>query len=85
MLGKYDRILLGVIGKVGNEGMFHVEASIIEKKTDKNWTWFLVTLCEPLYGEDDYEKIITLFSDQSDGLVNAIARVFSSWPHGYCL
>ncbi|XP_039140557.1 uncharacterized protein LOC120277782 [Dioscorea cayenensis subsp. rotundata] len=38
-----------------------------------------------VYGEDDYHKIITFISDRSKGLVNAIAKVFPSAPHGYCL
>ncbi|XP_039138187.1 uncharacterized protein LOC120275627 [Dioscorea cayenensis subsp. rotundata] len=71
--------------KDGNEGLFHVAFAIIDNETNENWTWFLATLGEALYGKDSYDKIITFISDRSKGLVNAIARVFPSSPHGYCL
>ncbi|XP_039118504.1 uncharacterized protein LOC120254471 [Dioscorea cayenensis subsp. rotundata] len=52
---------------------------------NNNWTWFLATLGEALYGEDDYEEVITFISDWSKVLVNAVALIFLSSPHVYCL
>lgn len=46
---------------------------------DANWTWFPSTLSDALYGNDDYEKIITFMSNTSMGLVNTIVKVFSSF------
>ncbi|XP_039146825.1 uncharacterized protein LOC120284076 [Dioscorea cayenensis subsp. rotundata] len=56
LLGKYGEILLGVTAKDGNEGIFHVAFAVVDNETDDNWTWFLATLGEALYGEDDYDK-----------------------------
>lgn len=72
LLGKYSGILLGAIGKVGNEGLFHVAFTIVNNKIDKNQTQFLATLGKGLYSQDDYDKIITFISDRSKVLVNTI-------------
>ncbi|XP_039122108.1 uncharacterized protein LOC120258735 [Dioscorea cayenensis subsp. rotundata] len=85
LLGKYGGILSGATGKDGNEGIFHVAFAVIDNETDDNWTWFLTTLGEALYGESDYEEVIIFISDRSKGLVNAVVRMFPSSPHGYCL
>ncbi|XP_039143981.1 uncharacterized protein LOC120281133 [Dioscorea cayenensis subsp. rotundata] len=85
LLGKYGGILLGATAKDGNEGLFHLAFVIVDNETDNNWTWFISTLGDAIYGQDDYHKIITFISDRSKGLVNAIAKVFPSAPHGYCL
>ncbi|XP_039126995.1 uncharacterized protein LOC120263173 [Dioscorea cayenensis subsp. rotundata] len=85
LLGKYGGILLGATAKDGNEGIFHVAFAVVDNEIDDNWTWFLATLEEALYGEDDYDKVIKFISDRSKGLVNAVARVFPSSPHGYYL
>ena len=45
----------------------------------------ILTLDDALYGEEDYNKIITFISDRSKGLVNAVAKVFPSAPNTYCL
>ncbi|XP_039131806.1 uncharacterized protein LOC120268481 [Dioscorea cayenensis subsp. rotundata] len=85
LLAKYGGILLGATTKDSNDGLFHVAFAIVDNETDENWTWFLATLGEALYGEDTYDKIITFISNRSKGLVNAITQVFPSSPHGYCL
>ncbi|XP_039135771.1 uncharacterized protein LOC120273203 [Dioscorea cayenensis subsp. rotundata] len=85
LLGKYGGILLGATAKDGNEGFFHLAFAIVDNETDANWTWFISTLGDAIYGNDDYTNIITFISDQSKGLVNAIAKVFPSSPHAYCL
>lgn len=85
LLGKYGGILLGATAKDGNEGFFHLAFAIVDNETDDNWTWFTSTLGDAIYGDDDYTNIITFISDRSKGLVNAIAKVFPSSPHAYCL
>jgi len=85
LLVKYGGVLIGATAKDGNEGLFHLAFAIVDNETDDNWTWFLATLGEALYGKDDYDKVIAFISDRSKGLVNVVARVFPSSPHGYCL
>ncbi|XP_039134530.1 uncharacterized protein LOC120271908 [Dioscorea cayenensis subsp. rotundata] len=85
LLGKYGGILLGATAKDGNEGFFHLVFAIVDNETDDNWTWFTSTLGDAIYGDDDYTNIITFISDRLKGLINAIAKVFPSSPHAYCL
>ncbi|XP_039140448.1 uncharacterized protein LOC120277657 [Dioscorea cayenensis subsp. rotundata] len=85
LLGKYGGILLGATAKDGNERFFHLAFAIVDNETDDNWTWFTSTLGDAIYGDDDYTNIIIFISDRSKGLVNAIAKVFPSSPHAYCL
>jgi len=73
LLAKYGRILLGATAKNGNDGLFHVAFAIVDNETDDNWTWFLATLGEALYGQDDYDKVITFISYRSKSLVNVVA------------
>ena len=84
-LGTYGKILFGTTDKDGNERFFHLTFAIVNKETDENWTWYVSTMGDALYGKDDYDTIITFISDRSKGLVNAIAKVFPSSPHAYCL
>ncbi|XP_039139841.1 uncharacterized protein LOC120277154 [Dioscorea cayenensis subsp. rotundata] len=64
----------GATVKDGIEGLFHLAFAIVDNETNDNWTWFISTLGDAIYGEDDYHKIITFISDRSKGLVNAIAK-----------
>ncbi|XP_039141186.1 uncharacterized protein LOC120278458 [Dioscorea cayenensis subsp. rotundata] len=85
LLGKYMGTLLGATGKDGNDGFFHVAFVIVDNETDANWTWFLSKLGDTIYDNDEYVKLITFISDRSKGLINAVAKVFPSSPHVYCL
>ncbi|XP_039135715.1 uncharacterized protein LOC120273136 [Dioscorea cayenensis subsp. rotundata] len=85
LLGKYGGILLGEIDKDGNEGIFHVAFVVVDNEIDDNWAWFLANLGKVLYGEDDYEEVITFISDRSKGLIKVVMRVFTTSPHSYCL
>ncbi|XP_039114503.1 uncharacterized protein LOC120249877 [Dioscorea cayenensis subsp. rotundata] len=85
LLGKYGGTLLGATGKDGNDGFFHVAFAIVDNETDANWMWFLSKLGDTIYDDDEYVKIITFISDRSKDLINAIAKVFPSSPHAYCL
>lgn len=64
LLGKYGGILLGTIGKDGNEGLFHVAFTIVSNESDEKWMWFLAMLGEVLYVEDDYDKLTTFTLDR---------------------
>ncbi|XP_039118051.1 uncharacterized protein LOC120253919 [Dioscorea cayenensis subsp. rotundata] len=85
LLGKYEGTLLGAMGKDGNDGFFHVAFAIVDNEMDANWTWFLSKLGDTIYNDDEYVKLITFISDRSKGLINAVAKIFPSSPHAYCL
>ena len=78
-------ILLGAIGNDGNKGLFYLVFAIINNKKDENQAQYILTLCNALYDEDDYDKIITFILGLFKGLVNAIVKVFPSSPYGNCL
>lgn len=85
LLAKYVGILLSTTSKDSNEGLFYIGLTIIDEGTDESLIWFLATLGEMLYGEDGYNKVITLLSDRSKSLLNTVAKVFPSTPHGFYL
>lgn len=85
MLGKYGGTLLGAKGKDRNDKFFHVAFAIVDNETDTNRTWFQSKLRDALYGDDDYDKIITFVSNRSKGLLKVVTKVFPSSPHAYCL
>ena len=44
-----------------------MDFTIVDNETIKNWAWFLATLGEALYSEDDYKKVIAFVLDKSKG------------------
>ncbi|XP_039140498.1 uncharacterized protein LOC120277712 [Dioscorea cayenensis subsp. rotundata] len=74
LLGKYGGTFLGSTGKDGNDGFFHMAFAIVDNETDANWTWFLSKLGDTIYDDDEYVKLITIISDRSKGLINAVAK-----------
>ena len=77
LMRRYGGILLCVARKDDNEGIFHLAFVIVDNETNENWMWFVSTLGDALYVDEDYEKITTFFSYQSKELVNVITKVFS--------
>lgn len=76
--------LLAVITKDRSNGIFHISFSIVDKKIDNNWAWFMEMLKEVLNGGDGrYEEDIT--SDRLKGLINVITTIFLDFPHVYYL
>ena len=75
-MGRYGGILLGATSNDDNEGIFHLAFAIMNNEMDKNWAWFVSTLGDALYGDEDYKNIITFISDRSKELINVIAKVF---------
>ncbi|XP_039134291.1 uncharacterized protein LOC120271679 [Dioscorea cayenensis subsp. rotundata] len=96
--GKVAETNLGSIIKIDRDGerfrrgFFYFHASLDGFRKDYRLLLFLDGTHllsryggDALYGEENYDKIITFILDRSKGLINAIARVFPSSPHGYCL
>lgn len=76
---------MDLLGKYGYEGLFNLVFTIVDNETNDNYNWFISTLHDSTFGEDDYEKIITSISDQFKGLLNSIVKVFHPAPHGIFL
>nr|XP_028952514.1 uncharacterized protein LOC114822343 [Malus domestica] len=79
---KYKGTLLGATGKNGNQGFFPLAFALVDVEDEANWTWFLMNLSTVLF-EDD--RTITFILDRHKGLLQFVANVFPTSPHGFCI
>ncbi|KAM1935232.1 hypothetical protein ACFX15_019318 [Malus domestica] len=68
--------------KNGNQGLFPFAFALIDVEDEANWTWFLMNLFAVL-SED--ERTITFLSNRHKGLLQYVANVFPTSPHGFCI
>ncbi|KAI3778357.1 hypothetical protein L2E82_07596 [Cichorium intybus] len=83
MKGPYPGQVLSAVGLDGNNGIYPLAYAIVEAETKSSWSWFL----ECLGGDLDMgtNTNFTFISDRQKGLVPALAKVFPSAEHRYCV
>ena len=77
--------MFGATSKDENDRFFHVVLAVVDNEMDANLMWILLELGDALYGDDNYERIITFVLDRFKVLVSAIAKVLPSSSHTYYL
>ncbi|RXH68404.1 hypothetical protein DVH24_030737 [Malus domestica] len=65
-----------------DQGFFPLAFALVDAEDEANWTWFLMNLSAVL-SED--ERTITFISDRHKGLLQSVANVFPTSPHGFCI
>ncbi|RXH70668.1 hypothetical protein DVH24_014714 [Malus domestica] len=64
------------------QGFFPLAFALVDVEDEANWTWFLMNLSTVLF-EDD--RTITFILDRHKGLLQSVANVFPTSPHGFCI
>ena len=73
--------LLAAASVDGDDGIFPVAFAAVEEETPDSWLWFL----EQLKFSVGTSRVITFVSDRSNGLEEAVPRVFEHCFHSFCL
>ncbi|KAI3823310.1 hypothetical protein L1987_04745 [Smallanthus sonchifolius] len=83
MKGPYPGQLLTAVGIDPNNGIYPLAYAIVEAENKLSWTWFLQCVADDL--EKDERCNFTFISDRQKGLIPALAKVFPSAEHRFCL
>ncbi|KAK9076157.1 hypothetical protein SSX86_004490 [Deinandra increscens subsp. villosa] len=83
MKGPFPGQILSAVGIDPNNGIYPVCYAIVEAETLDSWTWFLECLGEDL--DLAVNSNFTFVSDRQKGLLPAMAKVFPSAEHRFCL
>ncbi|GJY70649.1 mutator type transposase, partial [Tanacetum coccineum] len=81
--GPWPGQILTAVGVDANNGIYPVAYAIVEAESKASWCWFLNLLGEDLGIEANFNY--TFISDRQKGLIQAIASVFPSAEHRYCV
>ncbi|GKC00919.1 mutator type transposase, partial [Tanacetum coccineum] len=83
MSGPWPGQILTAVGVDANNGIYPVAYAIVEAESKASWCWFLNLLGEDLGIEANFNY--TFIFDRQKGLIQAIASVFPSAEHRYCV
>ncbi|GJW90166.1 mutator type transposase [Tanacetum coccineum] len=83
MSGPWPGQILTAVGIDANNEIYPVAYAIVEAESKASWCWFLNLLGEDLGIEANFNY--TFISDRQKGLIQAIASVFPSAEHRYCV
>ncbi|ERM98624.1 hypothetical protein AMTR_s00109p00088670 [Amborella trichopoda] len=82
--GRYNNILLTVVGVDANEHIFPIVYAVVESENTPSWTWFLELLNAQFRERPDL-PILAIVSYCQKGLQVAIEKVFPTSEHDYCM
>ncbi|KAK8614277.1 hypothetical protein V6N13_122641 [Hibiscus sabdariffa] len=80
--GPFKGVLLGAVGKDGNDQMYPVAWDVAEGEVIDSWSWFLSLVSTDLGMEDGFGY--TIISDQHKGLEVAINDILPRVEHRNC-
>ncbi|GJR59125.1 mutator type transposase [Tanacetum coccineum] len=83
MSGPWPGQILTAVGVDANNGIYPVAYDIVEAESKASWCWFLNLLGEDFSIEANFNY--TFISYRQKGLTQAIASVFPSTEHMYCV
>uniref|UniRef100_A0A1D1XVQ6 Transposase for insertion sequence element IS1081 n=1 Tax=Anthurium amnicola TaxID=1678845 RepID=A0A1D1XVQ6_9ARAE len=83
--GKYLGTLLCASAVDADGLLFPLAFAVVDVESDDNWMWFLSELRKLLGMNTDKMPILTILSDRSAGIVEAVETHFPSAFHGFCL
>nr|KAJ0217663.1 hypothetical protein LSAT_V11C300103380 [Lactuca sativa] len=83
MKAPYPGQVLTVVGLDSNNGIYLLAYAIVKVENKSSWSWFLECLGEDL--ELSTNSNFTFISDKQKGILPAIANLFPSAEHRFCL
>ncbi|KAJ9541248.1 hypothetical protein OSB04_027754 [Centaurea solstitialis] len=83
MKGPFPGQILTAVGLDSNNATYPVAYAIVEAETKNSWTWFLELLGDDL--DLTTRSNFTFISDRQKGIIPAIAKVFPSAEHRFCV
>ncbi|KAJ9538584.1 hypothetical protein OSB04_031317 [Centaurea solstitialis] len=83
MKGPYPGQILTAVGVDPNQGIYPLAYAVVEAETTDSWSWFLEILQDDL--DLNRDSNFTFITDRQKGIVPAMARVFPSAEHRFCI
>lgn len=83
--GKYLGTLLCASAVDAEDALFPLAFAVVDAENEANWMWFLSELRKLLGMNTEKMPILTILSDRSKGIVEAVETHFPSAFHGFCL
>ncbi|XP_042517475.1 uncharacterized protein LOC122091531 [Macadamia integrifolia] len=83
--GKYLGTLFCASAVDADDALFPLAFAIVDMESDENWMWFLSELRKLLGVNTENMPRLTILSDRSKGIVEAVETHFPSAFHGFCL
>ncbi|KAJ4955572.1 hypothetical protein NE237_012355 [Protea cynaroides] len=83
--GKYLGTLLCAVSVDADDALFPLAFAIVDMESDENWMWFLSELRKLLGVNTENMPRLTILSDRSKGIAEAVETHFPSAFHGFCL
>ncbi|KAK8609691.1 hypothetical protein V6N13_093107 [Hibiscus sabdariffa] len=80
--GPFKGVLLGAVGRDGNDQMYPIAWAVAEGESTDSWSWFLSLVSTDLGMEDGFGY--TIISDQHKGLEVAINDILPRVEHRNC-
>ncbi|KAK9049348.1 hypothetical protein SSX86_031684 [Deinandra increscens subsp. villosa] len=83
MKGPFPSQMLTLVGLDPNNGIYPLAYAVVEAESKDSWTWFLQCLADDL--DLPSNANFTFISDRQKGILPALATVFPSAEHRFCL
>lgn len=83
--GKYLGTLLCAAAVDADDGLFPLAIAIVDAETDENWMWFMSELRKLLGVNTDNMPRLTILSERTRGMAEAVEAHFPNAFHGFCL
>lgn len=85
MKGPFPGVVLTAVGLDPNHFIYPVAYAIVEAENKDSWTWFLQCLGHDLDLQTNSSFTFISHNDTRKGIIQALATVFPSAEHKYCL
>lgn len=83
--GKYLGTLFCAAAVDADDALFPLAIAIVDVESDENWMWFMSELRKLLGVNTDSMPRLTILSERTTGMVEAVETHFPNAFHGFCL
>lgn len=83
--GKYLGLLFCAAAIDADGALFPLAIAVVDEETDENWIWFMSELRKLLGVNTDNVPRLTILSERTAGMVQAVETHFPNAFHGFCL
>ncbi|XP_073144110.1 uncharacterized protein [Henckelia pumila] len=83
--GKYLGLLFCAAAVDADGALFPLAIAVVDEETDENWIWFMSELRKLLGVNTDNMPRLTILSERTAGMVQAVETHFPNAFHGFCL
>ncbi|XP_051139505.1 uncharacterized protein LOC127257179 [Andrographis paniculata] len=83
--GKYLGTMFCAAAVDADDALFPLAIAVVDVESDENWMWFISELRKLLGVNTDNVPQLTVLSERTEGMVQAVETHFPTAFHGFCL